>query len=96
MSVYFKNHNIFKYFKVDPGIGTLTVDVPFTPDYIKVEFHGAELSKKDEHLAVAGEDVVYWDINYVAPDKYQLAIGWSVYSMREIYYRISRLTVDPV
>jgi hypothetical protein len=91
--IYFGSHNISNAVKVVPGIGTLTVDVPFVPDYIKVEFHGPALSPKEP---LPGTDDVYWNLTTVTPTSYQLTIGWSVYNTREIYYRISRLIVDPV
>lgn len=90
--IYFGSHNISNAVKVVPGIGTLTVDVPFVPDYIKVEFHGPAMSPKE----LPGTDDVYWNLTTVTPTSYQLTIGWSVYNTREIYYRVSRLIVDPV
>ena len=94
MTTYFGKHNIHDAFKAIPGIGTTTIDVPFVPDYIKVKFHGPELTKREDDTV--GEDQVYWDLVKITPTHYQLNIGWSVYSTREIYYRISKLTVDPV
>jgi len=93
MTTYFGKHNLHDAFKATPGMGTLTVDVPFIPDYIKVDFHGPELTKKEG--AITGGDQVYWDLVKITPTHYQLIIGWSVYTTREVYYRISRLTVDP-
>jgi len=94
MTIYFGHHNIHDTIKAIPGIGSLSVDVPFIPDYIKVDFHGPELTQRED--TTVGEDRVYWDLVTMSPTSYQLNIGWSVYSTREIYYRISRLTVDPV
>lgn len=93
MSSYFGKHNLSHAFKAVPGMGTLAIDVPFVPDYIKVEFHGPALTPKEETM---GDDEVYWDLTKVTPTKYILTIGWSTYTTREIYYRIARLIVDPV
>lgn len=93
MATYFGKHNLSGTIKAVPGLGTQTLDVPFIPDYIKVEFHGAVTTSRDATIA---DDEVYWDLTTTTPHSYQLAIGWSVYDTREIYYRIARLTVDPV
>lgn len=96
MASYFGNHDITETIKVKPGMDSITIDVPFIPDYIKVDFHGGILSTKPDHMDNVGEDSVYWNLTAVTPNSYQLAIGWSVYTERHIFYRISRLTVDPV
>jgi len=93
---YFGSNDITETIKAYSGMGTIVVDVPFLPDYIKVDFHGGILSPKPDHMENVGNDSVYWNLLTVAPNKYQLAIGWSVYTERDIYYRISQLTVDPV
>ena len=93
MTTYFGNHNISETFKAEPGMDTRVIDVPFVPDYIKVEFHGPIKTPKNELM---GDDGIYWNLISVTPTSYQLAIGWSTYYERDIYFRISRLTVDPV
>lgn len=90
---YISKKNVNDAFKVIPGIGTLSVAIPFTPDYIKVDFHGPFMSSKPKEDL---QDEVYWNLTAVTPDTYQLDIAWSVYTTREIYYRISHLSVDPV
>ena len=96
MASYFGKHDITETVRIKPGMDSLTIDIPFVPDYIKVDFHGGILSPKPDHMASVGEDSVYWNLTTVTPTSYQLAIGWSVYTERDIFYRISRLTVDPV
>ena len=93
MTTYFGKHTLHDAFKVIPGIGAVTIDVPFVPDYIKVEFHGPAMTPKEETI---GDDQVFWDLVTVTPTSYQLNIGWEIYSTREVYYRVARLTVDPV
>ena len=92
---YFGSHDITNTFKVEPGQGSITVDVPFIPDYIRVRFHGGILSPKPDHPETVGEDSVYWDLANV-PGGCQLSIGWSVYTERLVHFRVSRLTVEPV
>jgi len=95
MTTYFGSQDIGETLKAVSGMGTVTIDVPFIPDYIKVDFHGGILSPKPDHMDNVGEDNVYWNLLTV-PNGYQLVIGWSVYTERSIYYRVARLTVDPV
>lgn len=92
----FGKHNLSDTIKAISGIGSTTIDVPFVPDYIKAEFQGPVLSLRPEQ-DLLGDDEVYWNLVAVTPTSYQLTIAWSIYSeTREIYYRVSRLTVDPV
>ena len=93
MSIYFGKHNVSGTIKAISGMDTITVNVPFVPDYVKVEFHGPVLTPRDE---TQGDDEVFWDLTKVTATSYQLSIGWSVYETREIYYRASKLLVDPV
>ena len=93
MSIYSGKHNLHDAFKVVPGMGAITIDVPFAPDYIKVDFHGPAMTPKEELM---GDDEVYWSLTKLTPNRYTLDIGWSVYTTREIYYRAAVLTVDPV
>ena len=93
MSSYFGKHTLHDAFKVISGIGTISIPVPFLPDYVKVDFHGSAMTPKEE---IMGDDEVYWNLVKITPNSYQLDIGWSVYTTREIYYRVARLTVDPV
>lgn len=96
MTKFYGKQDITETFKATSGIGTLTVNVPFVPDYVKVDFHGAFLSSKPKE-ALIGDDEVYWNLTAVTPTTYRLDIGWSIYSeSRLIYYRASRLAVDPV
>ena len=92
---YFGKNDLNNAFKVVSGVGSTTIVVPFIPDYIKVDFHGPVVSSKPKE-DLQGNDEVYWNLTAVTPTSYTLDIGWSVYSNREIYYRIARLTVDPV
>lgn len=96
MAIYFGQHNLYTVFDASPGIGSISVSVPFVPDYIKVDFHDVEVSKRDGLLVPIGEDQIYWNLSMMSPTTYQLDIGWSVYTGRKIYYRLSQLTVDPV
>ena len=87
MSVYFKSKNISKSFHVLEGSGTLDVDIPFVPDYIKVQFSSP--GHKD------APDEVYWDLISVTPTSYKLEIGYTTFSERDIYCRVSKLSQDP-
>ena len=96
MASYFGTHDLHDTLKVTAGIGSITIDVPFIPDYIKVDFHGGILSPKPDHMEGIGDDDVYWNL-VPATNGYQLSIGWSVYTEeRKINYRVARLIVDPV
>lgn len=97
MSSYFGINNISDTMTPPAGIGTIVVDVPFVPDYIKVDFQdGIETPKKDYFLR-AGTDELFWDLSTVVPNRhYRLTIMWATYTERKIYYRAARLTVDPV
>lgn len=97
MSAYFGIHNISDTLTPAAGIGTVAIDVPFVPDYIKVDFQGGIKTPKEDYFLRAGEDAIYWDLSTIIPNQqYRLTIMWSTYTEREIYYRIARLTVDPV
>lgn len=87
MSKYFKSKNISRSFKVLEGSGTIDIDVPFVPDYIKVGF--STPGHKD------APDTVAWDLVSVTPTSYRLEIGYDVFSERDIYCRISKLSQDP-
>lgn len=90
---YFGKHNVSETLHVIAGADFTTVDIPFIPDYIKVEFVGGSTANPE----AVGEDNVYWSIAPLTPTSYQLSIGWEIYSeTRHIYYRASRLNVDPV
>lgn len=94
--IYLGKHNIHDAFKVVSGVGSISIAVPFTPDYIKVDFHGPVTSSKPKE-DLQGNDEVYWNLTAVTPTAYNLDIGWSTYTAtREIYYSVARLTVDPV
>lgn len=96
MASYFGKHDLHDTLKVTSGIGSITIDVPFVPDYIKVDFHGGMLSSKADHMDRVGDDDVYWNLT-PATHGYQLSIGWSVFTEeRKIFYRVARLIVDPV
>jgi len=97
MSAYFESYDISGTRTSPAGIGTLVIDVPFSPDYVKVDFQGGILSPADDYPYRYGRDSIYWDLATIIPDqKYQLTIMWSTYTERKFYYRTSRLTVDPV
>jgi len=93
MTTYFGKQTLHDAFKVVPGLGFITVDIPFVPDYIKVDFHGPALSPKEELM---GDDRIFWDLVTVSANSYQINIGWETYTTRQVYYRIAKLTVDPV
>jgi len=93
---YFGKQTISKAFKVVSGIGAISVDIPFIPDYIKVDFANPVTSSKPKESLV-GNDEVYWSLTAVTPTTYKLDIGWSTYTeTRDVYYQIARLNVDPV
>jgi len=85
MSKYFGKHHLHGDIKAMPGIDFTSVDIPFVPDYIKVEFHGASTN----------DDMVYWNL-IRADEGYVLELGWSVFEERHLHYRIAKLNVDPV
>ena len=86
MSKYFGKQHLEGDIKAIPGIDMRTVDIPFVPDYIKVDFHGS-------HTA---NDEIYWNLTKVDETSYQLDIAWSVYDEKHLYYRVAKLLVDPV
>jgi len=97
MSAYFESQNISETLTPPAGIGVTVIDVPFVPDYIKVDFQGAILTPKEDHFDRTGTDDLFWNLTTVVPNsQYQLTIMWSTYTEREIYCRAARLTVDPV
>lgn len=90
---YFGKHDVSGTFNVIGSVDFKTIDIPFVPDYINVEFVGGSHTNPD----ILGEDNVYWSISPVTPTTYQLTIGWNIFSSeRQIYYRAARLIVDPV
>ena len=75
------------------GIGTRSIEVPFTPDFIRVKFEGPQLSKREP----LGEDQVYWNLVKTAEDTYRLDISWMLYSTRrEIHAQLAVLQVNPM
>lgn len=93
---YFGKNTLNSTFKVVAGIGTKTVDIPFVPDYVKVDFGNPVTSSKPKE-SLQGNDEVYWSLTAVTPTTYKLDIGWSTYTeTRDVYYQVARLTVDPV
>lgn len=86
MSKYFGKHHLEGDIKAIPGIDMVTVDIPFIPDYIKVDFHGAHTDT----------DEIYWDLTKVDATSYQLSIAWSIYDEKHLYYRVAKLLTDPV
>ena len=86
MSKYFGKHQLGGDIKANPGIDFITIDIPFVPDYIKVDFQGAHTN----------DDEIFWDLTKVDATSYQLDIAWSVYAEKHLYYRVAKLLVDPV
>ena len=74
--------------KVNPGTGTLTVDIPFIPDYIKVKYL--------DSCSKATLDTLTYDLLYTgAPElPYQITLTWSVTSgkSRRFKYTVAKLS----
>lgn len=74
--------------KVKPGNGTLTVDIPFVPDYIKLKYL--------DSCSKATLDTLTYDIVFTgAPElPYQITITWAVTSgkSRRFKYTIAKLS----
>lgn len=73
--------------KVVPGAGTLTIDIPFVPEYIKVRY--LDTCRKSV------QDALTWDIAFTGDPElpYSLTITWSVTSGRErrFKYTVAKL-----
>jgi hypothetical protein len=74
--------------KVKPGDGTLTLDIPFVPEYIKVKFLDTC------HKSI--QDTLTWEIAFTGVPElpYQLTITWSITSGRErrFKYTVAKLS----
>ena len=73
--------------KLKPGADTMTIDIPFTPEYIKVRFLDTC------HKSI--QDALTWDIAFTGDPElpYQLTISWTITSGRErrIKYTVAKL-----
>jgi len=71
--------------KVLPGGGSLTVDIPFIPEYIKVKFldqnHKGALDTITYDLIYTGNPII----------PYQLTVDWTSASTRRFRYTIAKL-----
>jgi len=74
--------------KVNPGNGTLTVDIPFIPDYIKLKYL--------DSCSKATLDTLTYDLLFtgVPESPYQIVITWSVTSgkSRRFKYTVAKLS----
>jgi hypothetical protein len=74
-------------FKVLPGSGSVTIDVPFVPDYVRIKYmdvsHKAKLDTSSFDLVFTG--------NPLSP--YLLIVYWSVTSgkARQLRYTVAKL-----
>lgn len=85
MSKLFIEKRVSDALKIPSGVGSITVDVPFVPEYIKVKFldvgHTQIMDKLSYDIAYVG------DIDCV----YQLTISWEVASARRFKYTVAKL-----
>lgn len=83
----FKHKRVSARVKVLPGTGTFTVDVPFVPDYIRVDY-----SDIQHH---AGADTIEWNLGLVTSGQYTLTVAYACGEERMIHYVVAKLPVDP-
>ena len=73
--------------KILPGTGTITIDIPFIPEYIKVKF----LDPDRKNVL----DTLTYDLIYTGDPTipYQITINWSVTSgrTRRFKYTVAKL-----
>jgi len=85
MSKLFIEKRLSDAVKVPPGVGSITVDIPFVPEYISLRFLDADHSEK--------LDTLTYDISYVGDPEclYQLDISWEVSHTRRFRYTVAKL-----
>lgn len=67
------------------SVGTIVVDIPFVPDYIKVKFLDMEHKRET--------DTITWALVYIAPDQYQLTINYNTHAdPRRLRYLVAKLS----
>lgn len=87
---HFIEQRVTSDLKILPGNGSVVVDVPFVPDYIKVKF-------LDTQLRQAQQDTVSYSLLFTGTatiPAYQLTVNWSVGNdqPRRIRYTAAKLS----
>jgi len=84
---HFIEKRVSSALKVLPGNGTVVVDIPFIPEYIKVKFIDADNTR--------AHDSIRYDLLYTGNPNmpYQLTVAWVVATgrPRRIRYTVAKL-----
>lgn len=84
MPKYFNEKRISETVKVI-SVGAIKVDVPFTPNYIRVKFLDVEHQRET--------DTITWNLVYVSPNQYQLTINYNTHAQpRKLRFLIAKLS----
>lgn len=85
MSKLFIEKRVSDALKVPPGVGSVTVDIPFVPEFIRVKFLDADHTQ--------AMDTLSYDIAYIGDPEcvYQVTIAWEVTSTRRFRYTVAKL-----
>jgi len=83
----FIEKRVSESFKVLPGTGSVTVDIPFVPEYIKVKY-------LDQHSKPVLDTITY-DLVFTGDPlvPYQFTMSWSITSgkSRRLRYTVAKL-----
>jgi len=86
MSKLFIEKRVSDALKIPPGVGSVTVDIPFSPEFIRLKFLDADHTR--------ALDILSYDIAYVGDPEcvYQMTISWEVSSTRRFRYTVAKLS----
>ena len=87
MTKHFHSKRIAQIVKKQAGTDHFHVDIPFVPDYIRVDFH--DIKHKPD------VDTLQWDLVATSPTTYQLTVTYDVHEERDIRYVVAKLPRDP-